>query len=53
MPRAEFQDLLKKLDEWPDFFEKSRKKVRESDGVLGILYRDLSNEKYYKELIQN
>lgn len=40
-------------NEWPDFFEKSRKEIRESSGVLGLLYRDLSNEKVYTDFMLN
>ncbi len=40
-------------NEWPDFFEKSRKEIRESTGILGLLYRDLSNEKVYSDFMLN
>lgn len=29
---------------WPDYFEKNNKEIRISDGVLGKMYRDISNE---------
>lgn len=53
VPRAHFSDILKTLRNWPDFFEKSSKPFRESEGVLGKLYRDLSNEESYKEYMRN
>jgi hypothetical protein len=40
-------------NEWPDFFEKTRKEIRESTGVLGLLYRDLSNEKVFSDFMLN
>jgi hypothetical protein len=40
-------------NEWPDFFEKTRKVARESTGVLGLLYRDLSNEKVFSDFMLN
>lgn len=33
------------LDDWPDFFEKNYSSMRVSKGVLGHLYRDMSNDK--------
>jgi len=29
---------------WPDYFEKNNKEIRISDGVLGKMYRDISND---------
>ena len=45
--------MLKMLEKWPDFFEKKNKVMRESKGILGQLYRELSNEKCYKDLMSN
>ena len=53
VPREEFSHMIKMLDQWPDFFEKKNKKMRISEGVLGQLYRDLSNEKCYKDFMNN
>lgn len=53
VPRDEFQHMLKMLEKWPDFFEKKNKVMRESKGILGQLYRELSNEKCYKDFMSN
>jgi hypothetical protein len=45
--------MMELKNEWPDFFEKSRKEIRESTGILGQLYRDLSNEKVYSDFMFN
>ena len=33
------------VQDWPDFFEKPYREMRVSLGILGQLYRDISNEK--------
>ena len=53
MPRDEFQGMLRMLSQWPDFFEKKNKEARQSEGILGVLFRDLSNEKAYKDYMMN
>lgn len=30
------------IDIWPDFFEKPKKRIKISDGILGKLYRSLN-----------
>ena len=37
----QFEKLLLEDGGWPDFFEKTAKNVRKSDGILGILYRSV------------
>lgn len=44
--------IEKHVVEWPDFFEKSHKLMRESPGILGQLYRDISNEEAMEALLQ-
>ena len=39
------------VEEWPDFFEKDHKEMRPSDGILGQMYRDISNEQAMEELL--
>lgn len=40
------------MQDWPDFFEKPYKEMRISNGILGQLYRDISNEKAMEELLR-
>ena len=40
------------VSEWPDFFEKDYTTMRESKGVLGQMYRDISNEQAMEELLR-
>ena len=47
--REDFLKMMRMLKQWPDFFEKTHKPMRESVGILGKLYRDLSNEKSFRE----
>lgn len=51
--REDFLKMMRMLKQWPDFFEKTHKPMRESVGILGKLYRDLSNEKSFREYMQN
>ena len=44
VPPAAFKPMQEAFTYWPDFFEKDNQESRLSDGVLGVLYRDISNE---------
>ena len=39
--KTEYIHLEKMIERWPDFFEKTGK-TRQSEGILGILYRNVS-----------
>ena len=39
-----YEKIQKIVEEWPDFMEKGHKEMRQSPGILGMLYRDISNE---------
>ena len=39
------------VEEWPDFFEKDHKEMRPSVGILGQMYRDISNDQAFEELL--
>ena len=43
--KSEYTHLEKLIETWPDFFEKESKKMRQSDGILGILYRSICCDK--------
>ena len=49
-PRC-IERIEKMVEEWPDFFEKDHKEMRPSDGILGQMYRDISNEQAMEELL--
>jgi len=40
--RQEYAHIEKIIDIWPDFFEKPKKRIKVSDGILGKLYRSLN-----------
>lgn len=40
------------VDEWPDYFENPNKMLRTSDGILGQLFREISNEKAMEGLLK-
>ena len=40
------------VHDWPDYFEKPYKEMRVSTGILGQLFRDISNEKAMEELLR-
>jgi hypothetical protein len=48
-----FEHLQKLLEEWPDFFEKINQKMRKSEGILGQLYRDISNDQAMNDYMKN
>ena len=37
---------------WPDFFEKENQESRKSVGVLGVLFRDISNDAVMETFIE-
>ena len=52
VPQDAIRPMQKELTRWPDFFEKDNQESRESDGVLGHLYRDISNEEPMQTFIE-
>ena len=44
VPPEMLRGIRETQDRWPDFFEKVNEEMRISDGVLGVLYRDISND---------
>lgn len=44
----EFEQMM---DHWPDFFEKTHQEMRVSTGILGQLYRDISNDEAVANLL--
>lgn len=51
--KEEFQHLAAKLENWPDFFEKPFDVTRESRSILGLLYRDICNDKALQDFLKN
>ena len=49
----EYNQISKLVREWPDFFEKEQMRMRKSHGVLGQLYRDISNEQAMEAYLKN
>jgi hypothetical protein len=47
-----YKDLEKLVAEWPDFMEKHNQRVRESDGILGTLYRSVCCTQVSDEFIK-
>ena len=44
--------MQKAFDKWPDFFEKENQESRISAGVLGHLYREISNDEVMETFIE-
>lgn len=40
------------VDQWPDYFESPNKMLRTSQGILGQLFREISNEKAMEGLLK-
>ena len=51
VPPNAFKKIRETQDRWPDFFEKDHEEMRISDGVLGHLYRDISNVEAWEAFI--
>ena len=45
--------IEKRIEAWPEFFEKSHKEMRQSNGILGKLYRDISNDQALQQLLES
>ena len=52
MPPELLKGIRETQDRWPDFFEKEHEEMRISDGVLGVLYRDISNDQVMERFIR-
>ena len=52
MPVQALKPFQKDMWDWPDFFEKAGQESRISTGVLGHLYRDVSNEEPMQAFIK-
>ena len=51
--RLEYAHIEKIIDVWPDFFEKPKKRIKVSDGILGKLYRSLNYDAAMLEFQKN
>jgi hypothetical protein len=51
--KSAYDHLEESLKEWPDFFEKPWKKIRKSNGILGKLFREISNTKVIDDLLED
>ena len=52
VPVGAFKKMQDDFTCWPDFFEKENQESRISDGVLGVLFRDISNEAVMEAFIE-
>ena len=50
--KGETWEIEEQIKAWPDFFEKSNQRMYESQGILGQLYREISNREAMEKLIQ-
>ena len=52
--KQNFEDIKRDLDDdFPDFMERDPSKSYVSNGILGILYRDIQNENALYQFIKN
>ena len=50
--KKEYEHLEKIIVKWPDFFEKQNKPFKESQGILGILYRAMCCEQVTQDYLR-